>query len=122
MESKKNTPFKRRNNPNTSVQPSSVQPIVNSIQEQIVEEQPKVIQQPTMIQQQPVQPQIRKAVQQPIYYQPQNNVRDENREKYTATMDKELRIRVKIAAAKKGMQVSQYIEEAVLEKMGREGY
>jgi hypothetical protein len=36
-------------------------------------------------------------------------------------MEKELRVRVKIAAAKKSLQFSQYIEEAVLEKLEREG-
>jgi|LFRM01.2.fsa_nt_gb hypothetical protein len=44
------------------------------------------------------------------------------REKYTATMDKELRKKVKIAAVEKGIVFSQYIEEAVMEKLEREGY
>ena len=43
------------------------------------------------------------------------------REKYTATMDKNLRMRIKIAAVKKGKQLSEYIEEAVLQKLEREG-
>ncbi|HHU55985.1 MAG TPA: hypothetical protein GXZ48_04780 [Acholeplasmataceae bacterium] len=46
---------------------------------------------------------------------------DNNRDKYTATMDRELRKRVKIAAAMKGMQLSAFIEEACLEKLEREG-
>ena len=111
-----NTPFKKRTSPITNVQPAPVQQQQTPVQETVVVEQPKV----TPVQ--PVQQPVRKTVQQPTYYQPQNNLRDANREKYTATMEKELRIRVKIAAAKKGMQFSQYIEEAVLEKMGREGY
>mgnify|MGYP001170066105 CR=1 FL=1 len=45
----------------------------------------------------------------------------EGREKYTATMEKELRRRVKIASAMKGVQVSTFIEEACLEKLEREG-
>ena len=45
-----------------------------------------------------------------------------DRVKYTATMEKDLRIAVKIAATKKNLQFSQYIEEAVREKMEREGY
>lgn len=45
-----------------------------------------------------------------------------DRVKYTATMEKELRIAVKIAATKKNLQFSQYIEEAVREKLEREGY
>jgi len=43
------------------------------------------------------------------------------REKYTATMDRELRKRVKIASVKKGIVFSQFIEEAVLEKLDKEG-
>ncbi|HHX80817.1 MAG TPA: hypothetical protein GX692_07120 [Acholeplasmataceae bacterium] len=44
------------------------------------------------------------------------------REKYTATMDRALRKKVKIAAVEKGIMFSQYIEEAVIEKLEREGY
>ncbi|MDD4211958.1 MAG: hypothetical protein PHY42_00960 [Bacilli bacterium] len=43
-----------------------------------------------------------------------------NREKYTATMDKELRKRIKIASAMKEVQVSTFIEEACREKLERE--
>ncbi len=43
-----------------------------------------------------------------------------NREKYTATMDKELRKRIKIASAMKEIQVSTFIEEACREKLERE--
>jgi len=42
--------------------------------------------------------------------------------KYTAVMDNELRIRIKVASAKKNLQLSQFIEEAVLEKLEREGF
>ncbi|NLM33651.1 MAG: hypothetical protein GX203_05610 [Acholeplasmataceae bacterium] len=44
------------------------------------------------------------------------------RDKYTATMDRELRKRVRIASATKGIQISQFIEEACLEKLEREGF
>jgi hypothetical protein len=44
------------------------------------------------------------------------------REKYTATMDRELRKRVKIASVEKGIDFSQFIEEALIEKMEREGF
>lgn len=44
------------------------------------------------------------------------------RVKYTATMERELRKRVKIAAIKRGIVFSQYIEEAVIEKLDREGF
>ena len=45
-----------------------------------------------------------------------------DRDKYTATMDKELRKRVKVAAAMKGIQLSTFIEEACFEKLEKEGY
>ena len=48
-------------------------------------------------------------------------VNDESREKYTATMDKALRKRIKLAAIEAGVQVSTYIEMACLEKLSREG-
>ena len=41
--------------------------------------------------------------------------------KYTAVMDADLRVRIKIAAAKKNLQISEFIEEAVSEKLEREG-
>lgn len=44
------------------------------------------------------------------------------REKYTATMERELRKKLKVAAAMKGQQVSSFIEEAIEEKLEREGY
>jgi hypothetical protein len=50
------------------------------------------------------------------------NVESGIREKYTATMDRALRKKVKIAAVEKGIMFSQYIEEAVIEKLEREGY
>gem|GEM_PF-784105 len=43
------------------------------------------------------------------------------REKYTATMDTNLRRRIKIACATRGMMFSQFIEEACAEKLAREG-
>lgn len=46
---------------------------------------------------------------------------EENREKYTATMDRALRIRIKKAAIDLGLQVSSFIEIACLEKLDRDG-
>ena len=66
-------------------------------------------------------------VQQTVAKQPVKKVNlkeedDPNREKYTATMEKSLRKRVKIAAIEMGLQVSSFIEEACKEKLEREGY
>lgn len=52
----------------------------------------------------------------------QTSVRTSTREKYTATMERELRKRVKIASVEKGVDFSQFIEEALIEKLEREGF
>lgn len=92
------TPFKKRNNPFGNTGTTS-----------ILDEQPKIVEEPV------VQPVVQKSVPQ------KKIVDDSNREKYTATMEKTLRKRVKIAAATAGIQVSTFIEEACLEKLEREG-
>lgn len=46
---------------------------------------------------------------------------EDEREKYTATMQKSLRRRIKVAAAMTGVQVSSFIEQACMEKLEREG-
>lgn len=48
-------------------------------------------------------------------------VEEPKKVKYTAVMDADLRVRIKIAAAKKNLQISEFIEEAVSEKLEREG-
>lgn len=46
---------------------------------------------------------------------------EQNRIKYTATMSKDLHIRLKVAAAMSGLQISALIEEAIQEKLDKEG-
>lgn len=53
---------------------------------------------------------------------PSKVVASSDREKYTATMDRDLRKKLKVAAAMKGQQVSSFIEEAIADKLEREGY
>lgn len=96
------TPFKKRNNPFANVGGTS-----------IVSEQPQVVEQPVE------QPVVQQVAPKPAPVK--KVVDDANREKYTATMEKSLRKRVKIAAATAGIQVSTFIEEACLEKLEREG-
>ena len=62
-----------------------------------------------------------KVVQTPKIKAKPVEVSDESREKYTATMDKTLRKRIKLAAIEDGVQVSTFIEMACLEKLNREG-
>lgn len=106
------TPFKKRNNPFADVGSSVSQQPVASTPVQVVETPVQVVEQPVKVVQQPVS--------RPVS-QPKKVVDDANREKYTATMEKTLRKRVKIAAATAGIQVSTFIEEACLEKLEREG-
>ena len=91
------TPFKKRNNPFSTGG--------TSIFDETPEPAPKVEEKPKQV----VQKQ--KVVVSD----------DNNREKYTATMEKSLRKRVKIASAMAGIQVSTFIEEACKEKLEREG-
>lgn len=48
-------------------------------------------------------------------------VEGENRLKYTATMDRDLRRRIKIVCATREIMFSQFIEQACIEKLNREG-
>lgn len=48
-------------------------------------------------------------------------VESDNRLKYTATMDRELRRRIKIVCATREIMFSQFIEQACIEKLNREG-
>ena len=54
--------------------------------------------------------------------QPKKTSEGNGREKYTATMDKALRKRVKIASAMAEIDISTFIEEACKEKLEREGF
>ena len=90
----------------------------------VVVEEPKVEKQVVVEEKKVEKPQ---QTQQVVIKQPAKKsvIREEddpNREKYTATMEKALRKRVKIAAIEMGLQVSSFIEEACKEKLEREGY
>ena len=96
------TPFKKRNNPLDSTATKTVaQPQTQT--EPKVEE--RVVSAPV---------QTRKSAAKQV-------VIVEERIKYTAPMDKGLRRRLKLAAAKRDVQISEFIEDAVLEKLEREG-
>ena len=114
-----NTPFKKRANP-------LAQSVTPTVAQTPVESTPVSAPQPTFVEQPQQQPQpVYTAPVQPTYRAQKQviaQVADLSREKYTATMDKDIRRRVKIACANKGVQFSQYIEEAVIEKMRKEGF
>lgn len=97
-----NTPFKKRTDPFAEVKtaPEPEQKVVSEPVREVVVEKVVEVQKPKQ-----------KVVA----------VDDANREKYTATMDKALRKRVKLASIEAGVQVSTFIEQACLEKLAREG-
>ena len=97
-----NTPFKKRTNPLTL---DEQKPVEQTQQAPVYEEEPvQVAPQPK------VQPKKQPKEVTPI------------KEKYTAVMDKQLRKRVKVASINLGLDYSSFIEEAVKEKLMREGY
>lgn len=97
-------PFQKR------VMPDEVPtPKVEVVEEEIKEEKPK---------EEPQKKEVQRKVETPKKVEIQKK---ETREKYTAMMDKELRVRLKIASVRRGIDVSKYIEEAVLEKLERDG-
>lgn len=90
------TPFKKRSDPFAGSMPSSEKPV--TVERTVEREEPKVVAKPI-----------------------QKTTDESNREKYTATMEKALRKRIKVASALEGIQVSSFIEQACLEKLEREG-
>lgn len=101
-----NTPFKKRSDPFSTSLPKA-EPVVEQVIVEKVKPEPVIEQKPI------VKPSRQKVVV--------READDANREKYTATMEKTLRRRVKIACAEEGIQFSAFIEEACLEKLEREG-
>lgn len=70
---------------------------------------------PKKVQQAPKQTQ--RVVQRQVY----EPVIDNNRVKYTSTMDKNLRREIKIICAQRGLLFASFIEDACREKLKREG-
>ena len=66
---------------------------------------------------QPVAKPAPRVVQKQIY----EPVVDNNRVKYTSTMDKNLRREIKIICAQRGLLFASFIEDACREKLKREG-
>ena len=105
-----NTPFKKRSDPFATPTPK-VENVVEEVRKEIpvvqttqqVAPEPKIVEKNTT---------TRVVVKEVV---------DANREKYTATMEKSLRRRIKVASAMTGIQVSTFIEQACLEKLEREG-
>ena len=94
---------------------SEVKPVVEEpkVEKTVVVEEKKI---------EKTQPVQQTVAKQPVKKAAIKEEDDPNREKYTATMEKTLRKKVKIAAIEMGLQVSSFIEEACKEKLEREVY
>lgn len=87
--------------------------------EEFIEPAPVVKKQPQKQSSKPVQKSTRTSVRSSnINYDFDEN---EDRVKYTATMSKKLRRRIKIVCADRDIMFSQFIELACMEKLSREG-
>lgn len=126
---KRTNPFEK---PITAQKEEKVEPVVE-IKEEIVEQEVDLEEQEEEISEyiEPT-PVIKKSTPKPAPKQApkssRTNTRNvyvyddtEERMKYTATMSKELRRRIKVLCAQRDIMFSQFIEQACIEKLNREG-
>ena len=114
---KRNNPFATKTNP-FKEEPVNVEPVVEEkIEDQFEEEvaEPYIPQPTPRVQQKTYQ-----TVPSNRYSNYDRNAKDNNREKYTSTMDKDLRREIKFACVTKGIMFAQFVEEACQEKLRRE--
>ena len=114
---KRSNPFATKTNPFKEEVTPVVTPVEEEIEESFEEEPVEVyIPQPTPKQ----QPKTYQTAPSNRYNNYDRNARDNNREKYTSTMDKDLRREIKFACVTKGIMFAQFVEEACQEKLRRE--
>ena len=114
---KRNNPFATKTNPFKEEVIKPVEQVEEKIEQEFVEEEVEpYIPQPTPKQ----QPKNYQTVQSNRYNSYDHVQRDNNREKYTSTMDKDLRREIKFACVTKGIMFAQFVEEACQEKLRRE--
>ena len=120
---KRSNPFAKRPNPFEEVAEATQSQQVEVVEtpvEEFEEEEPEIYvpQTPTPAPKpQPRQPQPVQSNRYTGYNAPKA---DNNRVKYTSTMDKDLRREIKFACVTKGIMFAQFVEEACMEKLRRE--
>lgn len=105
----------------TKVEPKIEEP-VEEIVEDLVEIEEYV--EPTPVVKKVSPKPVAKSTPKPVRSGSRNQVvyvESDDRLKYTATMDRELRRRIKIVCATREIMFSQFIEQACIEKLNREG-
>ncbi len=120
---KRSNPFAKRPNPfEEVVETPQEQPVVveEPVVEAFEEEEPEIYvpQTPTPAPKQ--QTRTQQTVQSNRYTGYSAPKVDNNRVKYTSTMDKDLRREIKFACVTKGIMFAQFVEEACMEKLRRE--
>lgn len=126
---KRTNPFEK---PIAAVKEEKIEPVVK-VEPEIEEDVEEIVQQdeeieeyiePTPVVKRPTPKQPVKPAQKQSRSSSKNSnvyIEGENRLKYTATMDRELRRRIKIVCATREIMFSQFIEQACIEKLNREG-
>ena len=120
---KRSNPFAKRPNPfEEVVETPQEQPVVveEPVVEEFKEEEPEIYvpQTPTPAPKQ--QPRVQQTVQSNRYTGYNAPKVENNRVKYTSTMDQDLRREIKFACVTKGIMFAQFVEEACMEKLRRE--
>lgn len=111
---------KRRNPFENPIKPQEEEQEKVDVKEEIVEEEQEQPQnEPEEVVVEPVKPVIKTV--KPASNRKFQVVDEESRDKYTATMETQLRRRIKIVCATRGIMFSEFIEEACKEKLRREG-
>ena len=101
-------PLQKRTNPfATKVTTNQQQNVVEETVEEVVEEDYEPI----------VQVQTRKPAKKVVVEAPIDN----NRDKYTSTMDRQVRRAIKILCAQRGILFANFVEDACREKLRKEG-
>jgi len=99
---KRNNPFEKKIN-------KEIEEEVNTVENEYI--QPKFVQQPVQKQQ------YQQPIQKNIYIQQQV---EPARDKFTSTMERELRRAIKIVCAQRGIMFAQFVEDACREKLAKE--
>lgn len=101
-------PLQKRSNPfATRVKPEEQENVQNNVQEEVEDDEYQEI-----IQVQPKKTAKKQVVEVQV---------DNNRDKYTSTMDRNVRRAIKILCAQRGILFASFVEDACREKLRKEG-
>ena len=120
---KRSNPFAKRPNPfEEVVETPQEQPVVveEPVVEEFKEEESEIYVSQTPTPAPKPQPRVQQTVQSNRYTGYNAPKPENNRVKYTSTMDQDLRREIKFACVTKGIMFAQFVEEACMEKLRRE--